>query len=305
MFRVDMRLRPFGDSGPLVASLAALEDYLQQHGRDWERYAWIKARAITGAAAYGERFARVRAAVRLPALPRLRRVRVAARNEGADRARGRAPRARRQHQARPGRHPRDRVHRAGVPAGARRAATGGCRRASLLQALPLLAGGKLLPAAVVSELRRATCSCGAWRTACRCAPIARPTSCRASRWSASAWRWRWARPAGTACPRRSRRAARAGGGALPRHRVRGRRRRRGRMLRAAPPPPGNASLGRRGARGARSRRSATPSPGRPRACSRTSPIRRRCGASTRPDGGDSRRCCRCWSARRRRSAATP
>ncbi|MDE2303929.1 MAG: bifunctional [glutamate--ammonia ligase]-adenylyl-L-tyrosine phosphorylase/[glutamate--ammonia-ligase] adenylyltransferase [Gammaproteobacteria bacterium] len=49
VFRVDMRLRPFGDSGPLVVSLGALEDYLQQHGRDWERYAWIKARAIVGA----------------------------------------------------------------------------------------------------------------------------------------------------------------------------------------------------------------------------------------------------------------
>jgi glutamate-ammonia-ligase adenylyltransferase len=55
-YRVDMRLRPFGESGPLVASFAALEDYLQQHGRDWERYAWIKARAITGQAAYVELF---------------------------------------------------------------------------------------------------------------------------------------------------------------------------------------------------------------------------------------------------------
>jgi glutamate-ammonia-ligase adenylyltransferase len=52
VFRVDMRLRPFGESGPLVVSLAALEDYLQEHGRDWERYAWIKARPILGAAAY-------------------------------------------------------------------------------------------------------------------------------------------------------------------------------------------------------------------------------------------------------------
>jgi [glutamine synthetase] adenylyltransferase / [glutamine synthetase]-adenylyl-L-tyrosine phosphorylase len=52
VFRVDMRLRPFGDSGPLVVSLASLEDYLQQHGRDWERYAWIKARPILGAEAY-------------------------------------------------------------------------------------------------------------------------------------------------------------------------------------------------------------------------------------------------------------
>ena len=52
VFRVDMRLRPFGESGSLVVSLAALEEYLQQHGRDWERYAWIKARAIVGADAY-------------------------------------------------------------------------------------------------------------------------------------------------------------------------------------------------------------------------------------------------------------
>jgi glutamate-ammonia-ligase adenylyltransferase len=56
VFRVDMRLRPFGESGPLVVSLAALEDYLQQHGRDWERYAWIKARAIVGAGAYAKAY---------------------------------------------------------------------------------------------------------------------------------------------------------------------------------------------------------------------------------------------------------
>ena len=52
VFRVDMRLRPFGDSGPLVASVAALEDYLQLQGRDWERYAWVKARAVVGEEAY-------------------------------------------------------------------------------------------------------------------------------------------------------------------------------------------------------------------------------------------------------------
>jgi glutamate-ammonia-ligase adenylyltransferase len=47
-FRVDMRLRPFGDSGPLAASLAALEDYFIAHARPWERYAWLKARVVTG-----------------------------------------------------------------------------------------------------------------------------------------------------------------------------------------------------------------------------------------------------------------
>ena len=57
VFRVDMRLRPFGDSGPLACSFAAFEDYLLQHGRDWERYAWVKARAIVGAAHYAELFA--------------------------------------------------------------------------------------------------------------------------------------------------------------------------------------------------------------------------------------------------------
>jgi glutamate-ammonia-ligase adenylyltransferase len=47
-FRVDMALRPNGNSGPLVASLAMLEEYFIVQGREWERYAWVKARAITG-----------------------------------------------------------------------------------------------------------------------------------------------------------------------------------------------------------------------------------------------------------------
>ncbi|MHB1749273.1 MAG: bifunctional [glutamate--ammonia ligase]-adenylyl-L-tyrosine phosphorylase/[glutamate--ammonia-ligase] adenylyltransferase, partial [Acidithiobacillus sp.] len=42
-FRVDMRLRPFGDAGPLCISAAAMEQYYQVHGRGWERYAFIKA----------------------------------------------------------------------------------------------------------------------------------------------------------------------------------------------------------------------------------------------------------------------
>ncbi len=48
VFRVDMRLRPYGDSGTLVLSFAAMEDYYQSQGRDWERYAMIKCRPITG-----------------------------------------------------------------------------------------------------------------------------------------------------------------------------------------------------------------------------------------------------------------
>ncbi|HJS15358.1 MAG TPA: bifunctional [glutamate--ammonia ligase]-adenylyl-L-tyrosine phosphorylase/[glutamate--ammonia-ligase] adenylyltransferase, partial [Rheinheimera sp.] len=46
VFRVDMRLRPFGDSGPLVLSFAAMEDYYQAQGREWERYAMLKARIL-------------------------------------------------------------------------------------------------------------------------------------------------------------------------------------------------------------------------------------------------------------------
>jgi glutamate-ammonia-ligase adenylyltransferase len=48
VFRVDMRLRPNGDSGPLVCSFDMLENYFFTQGREWERYAWIKARALTG-----------------------------------------------------------------------------------------------------------------------------------------------------------------------------------------------------------------------------------------------------------------
>ena len=48
VFRVDMRLRPNGDSGPLVCSFDMLENYFITQGREWERYAWIKARPLTG-----------------------------------------------------------------------------------------------------------------------------------------------------------------------------------------------------------------------------------------------------------------
>ncbi len=50
VFRVDTRLRPYGDSGPLAVSFDMLEEYFTTQGREWERYAWVKARPITGAA---------------------------------------------------------------------------------------------------------------------------------------------------------------------------------------------------------------------------------------------------------------
>jgi [glutamine synthetase] adenylyltransferase / [glutamine synthetase]-adenylyl-L-tyrosine phosphorylase len=48
IFRVDARLRPYGDGGPLVASFEMLENYFITQGREWERYAWIKGRPLTG-----------------------------------------------------------------------------------------------------------------------------------------------------------------------------------------------------------------------------------------------------------------
>ncbi|MGM0525695.1 MAG: bifunctional [glutamate--ammonia ligase]-adenylyl-L-tyrosine phosphorylase/[glutamate--ammonia-ligase] adenylyltransferase [Pseudomonadota bacterium] len=56
VFRVDMRLRPFGTSGPLVASVNALEHYYQEQGRDWERYAMVKARVVNDESVYAQDF---------------------------------------------------------------------------------------------------------------------------------------------------------------------------------------------------------------------------------------------------------
>jgi [glutamine synthetase] adenylyltransferase / [glutamine synthetase]-adenylyl-L-tyrosine phosphorylase len=58
VYRVDMRLRPFGNAGRLALSFAAMEHYFQREGRDWERYAWIKARPIAGDIEAGEVFLR-------------------------------------------------------------------------------------------------------------------------------------------------------------------------------------------------------------------------------------------------------
>ncbi|MCT2532808.1 bifunctional [glutamate--ammonia ligase]-adenylyl-L-tyrosine phosphorylase/[glutamate--ammonia-ligase] adenylyltransferase [SAR92 clade bacterium H231] len=48
VFRVDMRLRPYGQSGALVLNFDALEEYYLSQGRDWERYAMVKARVVSG-----------------------------------------------------------------------------------------------------------------------------------------------------------------------------------------------------------------------------------------------------------------
>ncbi len=55
VFRVDLRLRPFGSAGRVALSFNAMEQYYQREGRDWERYAWIKARPVAGDIAAGKR----------------------------------------------------------------------------------------------------------------------------------------------------------------------------------------------------------------------------------------------------------
>ena len=57
VYRVDLRLRPWGDSGPVVLSHAALEHYYQLHGREWEQYAMVKARVISGSASSRDQLA--------------------------------------------------------------------------------------------------------------------------------------------------------------------------------------------------------------------------------------------------------
>jgi glutamate-ammonia-ligase adenylyltransferase len=56
VFRVDMRLRPYGESGALILNSASMEKYFYEQGRDWERYAFVKARAAAGDVVLGEQF---------------------------------------------------------------------------------------------------------------------------------------------------------------------------------------------------------------------------------------------------------
>jgi glutamate-ammonia-ligase adenylyltransferase len=54
--RVDLRLRPFGSAGRVALSFAGMDQYFQREGRDWERYAWLKARAVAGDIDAGEQW---------------------------------------------------------------------------------------------------------------------------------------------------------------------------------------------------------------------------------------------------------
>jgi [glutamine synthetase] adenylyltransferase / [glutamine synthetase]-adenylyl-L-tyrosine phosphorylase len=69
VFRVDMRLRPYGSEGVLVCSFDAMENYYQAQGRDWERYAMIKARTVAGDKIAGAELLQRLRPFQLPALP--------------------------------------------------------------------------------------------------------------------------------------------------------------------------------------------------------------------------------------------
>ena len=56
VFRIDLGLRPFGKNGPIVMSFDAMEDYYQRQGREWERYAWVKARIVADGNGEGASF---------------------------------------------------------------------------------------------------------------------------------------------------------------------------------------------------------------------------------------------------------
>ncbi len=115
---------------PLGRQLGSLEDYLQQHGRDWERYAWIKARAIVGADAYApayEEFVRpfvYRRYLDFGVFESLRNM------KALIVARGGPPRTGTSPETRQGRYPRNRVHRAIHAAGARRKRSAPAERGS-------------------------------------------------------------------------------------------------------------------------------------------------------------------------------
>ena len=154
VFRVDMRIRPFGEPGQLVMNFGAFEDYLQQHGRDWERYAWVKARAITGSARYRVLYDEVvrpfvyRRYLDFGVYESLREMKAMIAREVARR------------------ELQDNIKLG--PGGIREiefivqaqqlirgGAEPGLQTASLQAALPRLAGAKLLPASTVAELREA------------------------------------------------------------------------------------------------------------------------------------------------------
>ncbi len=185
-FRVDMALRPNGNSGPLAASLNMVEEYLIVQGREWERYAWVKARAVTGQRGRHRGAGRDRAALRVPALPRLRRDRRDPQHARPDPRRSQTPGTpasgpQQQRQAGARRDPRDRIPGPGLPADPRRARPGPARALDPPDAAP---GGRARAddaSRPSTACWRPTPSCATSNTACNTWKTRKPTPCRRSR----------------------------------------------------------------------------------------------------------------------------
>ena len=144
VFRTDLRLRPDPASTQIAISTDAAIDYYESVGQNWERAAMIKARACAGDIAAGEAILAELAPFVWRKYLDLRRRRRRPRDEAADqrlsrprRDRGRGP----QHQARPRRHPRDRVLRADPAVDRRRPASGTARPRDAGDARRLAEGG--------------------------------------------------------------------------------------------------------------------------------------------------------------------
>ena len=203
VFRVDMRLRPNGDSGPLACSFDALENYFIAEGREWERYAWIKARIVATSSKPGVSVAGDsgresaaagtgcgRAAVRVPQIPGLRRVFGDAFAARADPRRSRPARSRRTIKLGPGG-----IREIEFIAQAFQLIRGG-RDVELqirptLEVLALLQKKACCPRRWWPNSARPTISCAVWSIACSTWTTRRPTNCLPAKmtrpWSRLPW----------------------------------------------------------------------------------------------------------------------
>ena len=234
VFRVDLRLRPHGTSGPLAVSFDAMENYYQAHGREWERYALIKARVVAGARGAGEDLlARLRPFVfrkylDYGAIESLRGMKTLIEREVARKG-----------------------MRHNVKLG-----PGGIREIEFIaQALQLIRGGRepqlqeraLLPvldrlvtaghleSAARARCARRMCSCAIPSTACKWWPTSRPTACRPMPSARRALPLPWGLPTGARSRRPSTATASRSRSSFPSCSARRRARLRRRRLPGWPP----------------------------------------------------------------------
>ena len=181
VFRTDLRLRPDAGATQIALSTAAALIYYESFGQNWERAALIKARACAGDIAAGEELLGELA----PFIWRkyldyaaIADVHAMKRQIHAHRGFGRHRRRRPQHQARPRRHPRDRVLRADAAADRRRAPAGAARTADARRRWTSSSSAAGSSRTSPASWARPTSTCGASSTACRWSPTSRRTRCR-------------------------------------------------------------------------------------------------------------------------------